>query len=313
MKRIYTPEGLALRDELSARYFNSYDMLEKAIDDDALLEARAVMCDGDHNLIVDMNGLRGLIPRSECAYNPDGTDVKDIAVITRVGKSVCFKVFGFTTGKNGEPVALLSRRAAQKSCYLDFVSRLVPGDIIDARVTHFENFGAFVDIGCGIISLLSIDCMSVSRISHPSDRFELGQWIRVAVKCPAGIDGRLTLTHKELLGTWQENREVFSVGQTVMGIIRSIESYGIFVELAPNLAGLAELKQGVSVGSCAAVYIKSIIPSKMRIKLAIVDVGMKEAKAVTGKYFVAGDHMDTWQYSPAECERIIRTDFSRID
>ena len=41
------------------------------------------------------------------------------------------------------------------------------------------------------------------------------------------------------------------------------EVNGIFIELAPNLAGLAEWKEGVVTGTRAAVYIKSILPDKM--------------------------------------------------
>ena len=40
------------------------------------------------------------------------------------------------------------------------------------------------------------------------------------------------------------------------GIVRSVEPYGIFVELAPNLAGLAEVADNVHNGQQASVYIK---------------------------------------------------------
>ena len=86
------------------------------------------------------------------------------------------------------------------------------------------------------------------------------------------------MTLKELLGTWEENAALFSAGETVPGIIRSIETYGIFVELTPNLTGLAELKEGVSVNENAAVYIKSIIPERMKIKLVILDSSKKHIK-----------------------------------
>lgn len=111
----------------------------------------------------------------------------------------------------------------------------MPGDIISARVTHLEPFGCFVDIGCGIASLLPIDAISVSRIAHPSDRFRVGEEIRVVVR---GRDekNRITLTHRELLGTWEENAAAFCAGDTVPGIVRSVEDYGIFIELTPNLA-----------------------------------------------------------------------------
>ena len=68
-----------------------------------------------------------------------------------------------------------------------------------------EPFGAFVDIGCGIVSLMSIDCISVSRILHPKDRFFVGMPIKAAVKSIDYDSGRIYMTHKELLGTWKEN------------------------------------------------------------------------------------------------------------
>ena len=83
-------------------------------------------------------------------------------------------------------------------------------------------------------------------------------------------ENRITLSHRELLGTWTENAERFRVGETVAGIVRSVESYGIFVELTPNLAGLAELKENVHAGQQASVFIKSILPNRMKVKLVLV-------------------------------------------
>ena len=88
---------------------------------------------------------------------------------------------------------------------------------------------------------------------------------------------RIFVSHRELLGTWEENAARFSAGQTAAGVIRSIESYGIFIELTPNLAGLAELQDSrtsgldLSPGRSATVYIKSIIPERMKIKLVLID------------------------------------------
>ena len=192
-----------------------------------------------------------------------------------------------------------------------YISTLIPGDIIPARVTHLENFGAFVDIGCGIISLLSIDSISVSRISHPSSRMQTGDNIFTVVK---GVDerGRIFVSMRELLGSWEENAALFSEGQTVRGIIRSVEDYGVFVELMPNLAGLAEYRPDVAAGQTAAVYIKSIIPEKMKIKLIIIDSGYDDEEKSVPEYFIDAKrttHIDLWRYSPPSSKRIIETVF----
>ena len=132
---------------------------------------------------------------------------------------------------------------------------------------------------------------------------------RVAIK---SIEkDRITLTMKELLGTWEENAKQFCAGQTVSGVVRSIEDYGVFVELAPNLAGLAELRQGVFVGQRASVYIKSLIPEKMKIKLVIIDsFDMRFICPEGPKYFFEGNHIDRWEYSPEGASKKIFTDFT---
>ena len=208
-------------------------------------------------------------------------------------------------------MAILSRRAAQREFCESFLKDLRPGDIIPAKVTHLESFGAFVDIGCGRISLLSIDCISVSRISHPSARLSVGDMIYTVVR---NIDerGRVFVSERELLGSWEENAAMFSEGQTVRGIVRSIESYGIFIELAPNLAGLAEYRDGLFPGQQAAVYIKSIIPDKMKIKLIIIDTDEQVSTPTPITYFIdlsTVQHIDYWRYSPYDSAKLIETRF----
>ena len=175
-------------------------------------------------------------------------------------------------------------------------------------MTHLENFGAFVDIGCGIISFLPIDTISVSRITHSNERFKTGMKIKVIVK--SILKDRVNLTHKELLGTWEENASKFNIGETVAGIVRSIEEYGIFVELAPNLAGLAEPKENVHKGQQISVYIKNIIPEKMKIKLVIIETFNTKQKISDPQYFFKDKHINRFVYSPPCCHRLIETDFT---
>ncbi len=311
LQKKYLPEGGLLGSITNFEYLSSERGLERAIADGAILEAIATSCDGARDLTVDLGCMKGIIRRKDAAIVQEGETLKDIAIISRVGKAVCFKVLAICEDENGKPYALLSRKSAQEECMRSFIGDLVPGDIIDARVTHLEHFGAFVDVGCGIPSLLSIDCISVSRISHPKDRFFVGMPIRAVIKSIDSGSGRIFVSHKELLGTWEENVGRFSIGQTVMGYVRSVEEYGIFIELAPNLAGLAEYHDSIKVGQCAAVYIKNIIPERMKIKLVIIDAAKTREAPLQLEYFLPEglSHIDMWRYSPKENPRIIETRF----
>ena len=123
-------------------------------------------------------------------------------------------------------------------------------------------------------------------------------------------NGRITLSQKELLGTWEENASKFAPGETVPGVIRSVEEYGIFVELAPNLAGLAEYVSGPREGDSAGVYIKSINPERMKIKLIIVDYFSGSGKSPAADYFIKDGHIDRWIYSPETSIKRVETDFT---
>lgn len=301
--RIYTPENQAALQSISA--------MEHAMRTGMILEARAVLCDSGHNLTVQLPCMRGWIPREEGAMGIDDGSTRDIALIARAGKPVCFRILRIEQTTDGKPAAILSRRIVQEECWAQYLSRCRPGDILPATVTHLEKFGAFVDIGCGIPSLLPIDTISVSRIAHPRDRFTIGQSIRAVVRMTE--PKRIHLTHRELLGTWEENAALFSAGQSVAGIIRSVESYGIFVELTPNLAGLAEPYEGAAAGQCASVYIKAILPDKMKVKLILIDTFAQTDPPQPLHYFIpeTQTHLAHWQYTAPTSRRIIETQFDQ--
>ena len=311
---IYRPEGALISSHENREYLSSLTSLERAMNEGRILESTVMFCDSSMRLHIALGGFVGIMERSEVVYCRPGETIKDIAVITRVGKPICFKIIGISR-ENGIITPILSRRAAQEECHRVFLSALRAGDIIRAKVTHLESFGAFLDIGCGLSSLLTVDCISVSRIAHPKDRLSVGDKVNVVVKSREIGSGRIYVSMRELLGTWEENAAAFEIGQTVTGIVRSIESYGVFIELTPNLAGLAELKEEggapdrAIIGSAAAVYIKSILPDKMKVKLIIIDT-FETGSRPENKYFFDGNHIDYWRYSPEGAQKIIETDFT---
>lgn len=311
----YYPEGALIDTPRNQTAIRTAAGLAEAALEGQVLEARAIVCDAEHNLYVELPCMEGLIPREEGAMGIAEGITRDIALISRVSKPVCFVVKGFETLPDGGRRALLSRREAQEHCRYDYLDRLRTGDVIPARVTRLETFGAFCDIGCGLPALIPIASISVSRISHPSDRFVPGMDIFGVV---SSLDnGRICLSQRELLGTWEENAALFEQGETVAGIVRSVEEYGIFVELTPNLAGLAEYREGVKAGQRAGVYIKSILPEKMKMKLVIIDSSDDPAQARRDpaplRYFITEGHLARWAYSPPGCGRVIETVFEQTE
>ena len=113
----------------------------------------------------------------------------------------------------------------------------------------------------------------------------------------------------ELLGTWSENAACFAAGETVVGIVRSVEEYGVFIEIAPNLAGLAEADSTLRPGQAVSVYIKNILPDKMKIKLVVVNKNLGQPLRFEPHYFVTRGRLKRWTYSTPQSRKQIETVF----
>lgn len=293
MTERFLPEGRLLFTEENRMACAGLDRLREAMEQNKIVEGTALLCSAEHDLTVQVGEFTGTIPRREAALGIAEGTTREIAILSRVGKPVCFTVESLEKG------ILLSRRRAQEKAQAHILSTWQPGDVIPATVTHLEPFGAFVDIGCGVPSMLSPEQISVSRISHPCQRFARGQEIFAAVKGLDTARGRVQLSHKALLGTWAENAALFAPGMTVPGTVRGIKPYGVFVELTPNFTGLAELCPGLAEDQRVSVYIKSIQPEKHKVKLLVID-RLPPAPPPKLQYFVTGGHLDQWRYLPGD-------------
>ena len=94
------------------------------------------------------------------------------------------------------------------------------------------------------------------------------------------------------------------------GVVRSIEPYGVFIELTPNLSGLAEPRADLRPGMAVSVYIKSILPQRMKVKLTVIDVLAPYDAPTPPRYFITEGHIDEWTYTPVGCDKkIVKTIF----
>ena len=303
MTKRFPPEGRLLHTPENQAACASADGLKQAMETEAILEGTALLCTPEHDLVVSLGPYQGVIPREEAALGIAEGVTRDIAILSRVGKPVCFTVIGLSE-KDGQPHPILSRRAAQQQALTAMLEHWKPGQIIQASVTHLEPFGAFVDIGCGVPSLIGVENISVSRIPHPSVRFRVGQEILAAVLDLDPVLGRIYLTHKELLGTWAENVAPFQPGMTVPGVVRGVKDYGVFVELTPNLSGLAERDPRLTEGARVSVYLKAILPERMKIKLLAIEPLPPLEKPQPLHYYIQEGRLEHWKYAPPGCVKV---------
>lgn len=237
---------------------------------DDIFEGIVEKCDENYNLYVKLdNGISGIIPREEVEEINLGNDglPKVNLCAGKVNRYVQFK----QKGKNGDNL-LFSRRDVQKEV-LDFVkNNLQVGQIVNGIVKNITPYGAFIDIGGGVVGLVHIEDLSIARIKSPFERIKIGQKLNIMVKSIDRETGRINLSYKEILGNWEENVQNFSVGMKTKGIVRETEKNknGIFIELTPNLIGMAEYKEGLNYGEKIDIFIKKIDYNRKKIKLVVV-------------------------------------------
>lgn len=247
------------------------ETIQQAYQNNKIMQGYVNKCDINYNLYVDLgNDLVGMIPREEIeAINIDTLGLpKPNICMNKVNKIVQFKVKGLREDRS----VILSRREVGEEALNWAIHELTPGDTVCGIVRNIRPYGVFIEIGGGIVGLLHIEDISIARIKSPFERFSIGQKVKVMIKSIDEFSKRVVLTYKELLGSWEDNIKEFEEGCTVVGIAREKEKYknGIFVELKPNLVGLADYREDIEYGEKVSVFIKKIIPEKKKIKLIIV-------------------------------------------
>jgi small subunit ribosomal protein S1 len=262
----FIPEGWKDTNDIYTK-----EELNQAYQNGNIMEGLVYDCDENYNLHINLgNGVTGIIPRNELdAVSHDEYGFVSPSICkNKVNTVVQFKIKEMYS----ENQLMLSRKQVGEEA-LDWVkNNLEVGMTLNGIVRNIRKFGAFVEIGGGIVGLLRIEDISVSRIKSPEERLNIGQKINVMIKSIDKATGRIILSYKELLGNWEENVKDYKEKMIVDGIVKEADKYknGIFIELKPNLVGLAEYKEGFYYGQKVKVFIKKIIEDKKKIKLIIM-------------------------------------------
>jgi small subunit ribosomal protein S1 len=243
---------------------------------------------------VQIGATRAFCPGSQIDSRRGG---ERVAGAEYIGRRFEFRV---TKVEQGGRNVVLSRRAlldaeAAESAARTWESVRV-GAVLTGTVTSVRDFGAFVDLG-GVEGMIHVSELGHARVAHPSDVLSVGQTVEAQViKVADTTDDRgrrqIGLSLKALAADpWTTVAERFPVGAHVSGVVRRLESYGAFVELAPGVEGLvhiskitadrrlAHARQALTVGQAVDVTVLTFDSAQRRIGLSIVDRANRQRDA----------------------------------
>jgi small subunit ribosomal protein S1 len=211
------------------------------------------------------------------------------------GKVYTFKVIEY---KEGGKDVVVSRRKfleeEQRASAAEVRLTIVPGAVLNGRVTSVLEFGAFVDLGGGIQGLLHVSEMSWSRVTTAGSVVSQGDEITVKVLRVDEATGKISLGLKQLLNDpWTTVATGYAVGQVRTGTVTRVAEFGAFVELEPGVEALAHVStfpptgrtggwaKTVPVGTTGAFEILTIDLAQKRIGVAMVEEGSARAASAT--------------------------------
>lgn len=211
------------------------------------------------------------------------------------GKVYTFKVIEY---KEGGKDVVVSRRKfleeEQRASAAEVRLTIVPGAVLNGRVTSVLEFGAFVDLGGGIQGLLHVSEMSWSRVTTAGSVVSQGDEITVKVLRVDEATGKISLGLKQLLNDpWTTVATGYAVGQVRTGTVTRVAEFGAFVELEPGVEALAHVStfpptgrtggwaKTVPVGTTGAFEVLTIDLAQKRIGVAMVEEGSARAASAT--------------------------------
>lgn len=286
--------------------------IEDAMKDSKVLEGLVTRSDSDLNLYISYKGeFTGIMEYGESEM-PHKGEIKKQTIMNKVGRTIPFKIVSYEVAEDGKETIKVSRRRVQEDYRQYIKDNYKVGDVLDGVVTNCESFGVFVDLGYGVSAYMPNDYISICRMQDTRKFFKRGDKVRVAIRRMWDDENgiKMVLTHKELIGTWEENAAKFEVGDVVIGKVLTVNEHGAFIEVHPNLSGLAKLKDGVEEGDTVSVKISKIIPEGMKMKMTIIKKLFEEYTRPELEYSQV-THIDKWVYSPDCCKKVIMTDFSQ--
>ena len=223
----------------------------------------------------------GFLPTSQMSPEhfprvDDGDKTKILNLLKNlIGKNLEVKIIGLLENENKLIFSEKEIFKEQKSLYK-------VGDIVEGEVCGLVDFGAFVKFN-NCEGLVHISEIAWRRLDYPKDILKIGQ--KVKAKIIGIVDDKFSLSIKELIpDPWKDVEKKYSVGQEVMGKVLKITNFGLFVELDPEIHGLAhlseifdkpiknpeEINKIAKVGDVLKFKIISLEPSEHRLGLSLV-------------------------------------------
>ena len=190
----------------------------------------------DYGAFIDLGGIDGLLHVTDMSWGR----VNHPSELFNVGDEIKVKVLKFDP--DSERVSL-GLKQIQPDPWIDASMRYGIGRRIQGKTVSLAEYGAFVELEPGIEGLIHVSEMSwTKRIKHPSKVLSVGDEVEAVVLDVNEKERKISLGMKQIEpNPWSVIEETYPVGTKVMGTVRNITNFGIFVGLEEGIDGLVHV------------------------------------------------------------------------
>ncbi len=190
----------------------------------------------DYGAFVDLGGVDGLLHITDMAWKR----VKHPSEVVNVGDEITVKVLKFD--KDRTRVSLGLKQLGQDP-WAAIAENHPVNSKLSGKVTNLTDYGCFVEILDGVEGLVHVSEMDwTNKNIHPSKVVSLGDVVEVMVLEIDEERRRISLGLKQCKpNPWTQFAETHNKGDKVVGKIKSITDFGIFIGLEGGIDGLVHL------------------------------------------------------------------------
>ncbi len=230
----------------------------------------------DYGAFVDLGGVDGLLHITDMAWRR----IRHPSEMVNVGDEVDVKILKFDREKMR---VSLGMKQLGDDPWVDITRRYPEGSRVLATVTNLTDYGCFAEIEEGVEGLVHVSEMDwTNKNIHPSKVVAVGDEVEVMVLDIDEERRRISLGIKQCRpNPWEEFAINNAKGDRVVGKIKSITDFGIFIGLDGGIDGLVHLSdiswnepgesavRRYSKGEELETVILSVDPERERISLGI--------------------------------------------
>jgi small subunit ribosomal protein S1 len=190
----------------------------------------------DYGAFVDLGGVDGLLHITDMAWRR----VKHPSDVVSVGDDVDVKVLKFDRERVRVSLGL---KQLSEDPWVDIARRYPVGSRLFGKVTNLADYGCFVEIEEGVEGLVHVTEMDwTNKNVHPSKVVQIGDETEVMVLEIDEELRRISLSIRHCHpNPWEEFAATHNKNDKVVGRIKSITDFGIFIGLDGGIDGLVHM------------------------------------------------------------------------